>query len=396
MDESRQTRTDVTRGQMDGSRTQLDRPVSRIQLGKNFSYPRPDGHPIRHESADSRSSVNSNGSLPGMTDSSDSEASADDDYHYNSSASELWDSFWPNGAERTHRTQKSQSSVVSQSQSQDHFSLDYYTTTRFEETEDDAVTITQAGQDATGAKSSQWPLSRPPSTQQDSKSAPGTISYSVYPKPTPLPTRITQLPPRSSSLTLEPSVPPLKTSKSFGHLRARLASPPTLQLTPPSAPSDTTTAQTSAIPVPAPLLCPPQRLRPSTSACNIREKSHHNAAAPLCPVPVPPIPDQLRSAPPQIEHFVSVFDFDSDSEPAIENDTFAKRIARGLQHKKSLKEMGSKKTEGHLKGHKKSASEKSTLSPHKKSSTANDESGGSLGRKRGGSLGRMLGFKNSK
>lgn len=375
---------------VDGARTPRERPISRLQLGKNFSYPRPDGHAIRHEQSNSRSSVTSNGSLPGMTDSSDSDASTEDDYHYNTSASELWDSFWPAGTSKSQHHHKSHSSSMSQSQNADRFSLDYYKTTIVEGPDDDSVTITQANQEHSDTSSSQWPLSKSSLSRPSLKADRPTTSYSVYPKQTPLPTRITQLPPRISSLTPEPPSRPLKGSKSISHLKHR-ATPPSLVLVPSAAPSATITSQTDVVAADL-----PARLRPSTSSYNIREKSEYHATTSLFPVPVPPIPDSLRSAPPQIERFVSVFDFDSDAESTSENDTLAKRIARGLHHKKSLKDLGSKKSEGHLKGHKKSASEKSSLSPEKKTAAAMLVSGGSIGRKRGGSLGRMLGLKSSK
>ncbi|ETS84935.1 hypothetical protein PFICI_02960 [Pestalotiopsis fici W106-1] len=375
---------------VDGARTLRDRPVSRIQLGKNFSYPRPDGHAIRHEQSDSRSSVTSSGSLPGMTDSSDSEASAEDDYHYNTSASELWDSFWPAGTNKSHHRHKHQNSSISQSQTPDRFSLDYYKTTIVEGPDDDSVTITQASQEQPDTNTSQWPLSKPPLPRPNLKPARNTTSYSVYPKSTPLPTRITQLPPRISSMTPEPPSRLLKGSKSISHLKHRVA-PPSLVLTPSTTPNTIISSQADVAAADS-----PARLRPSVSSYNIREKSEYHATTSPFPVPVPPIPDQLRSAPPQIERFVSVFDFDSDAESTSENETLAKRIARGLQQKKSLKDIGSKKADNHTKGHKKSASEKSSLSPEKKTAAAMLASGGSLGRKRGGSLGRMLGLKSNK
>src|SRR5688572_33073674 len=58
----------------------------------NYSYPRKDGSrsstPTTH-----RSSLGSEGSAPGLIDD-DSEVSLDDDYQYNSHATEIWDTFW--------------------------------------------------------------------------------------------------------------------------------------------------------------------------------------------------------------------------------------------------------------------------------------------------------------
>lgn len=317
-----------------------------------------------------------------MTDNSDSDGSGDDDYQYNTSASELWDTFWLVETQKTQSRQRSQCTGDQQAQVSDTFCLEHYIATRVEDPEDDTVTVTQASQDAT---STPQPLLRPLTAHGESRAARSTASYSVYPRPTPLPTRIT-LPPRSSSLVAQPSIQPLKGSKSITNIKSQ-ASIPIVQVTP-APPDDKDTSQRQPRPAPLSSMSPPPKLRQSTSAYNIRDSAHCNTTAPLEPVPA--IPDQLRSAPPQMERFVSVFEFDSDTDSG-DNDTFAKRIARGLQHKKSLKELGIKKGDGSHKGHKKSASEKSALSP-KKSEAALDGSG-SLSRKRGGSLGRMLGFK---
>lgn len=383
----------IMQAQMEESTTQFGRPVSRIQPGTNFSYPRPDSHPISHESADSRSSVNSNGSLPGMTDSSDSDVSVEDDFHYNSSASELWDSFWPSGTERSHRTRKSQ---TPNTPSRDLFALEsYLTPQRTQDLEDDTVTVTHSDQDSCDSKaSSQRSPSKTTSQRPKLPSARNMAKYSVYPKPTPLPTRITQLPPRISSLAPEPLLRPTNGSKPNTHLRTR-ASTHGLYLAPPPAAYTTTMTGAQSAQAHSKTSGSPNKLRSSASAYNMRD-SRHNVTAPL--VPVPAIPDQLRSAPPQIEHFVSVFDFDSDDESISEHDNFAKRIARGLHHKKSLKELAPRKPDGlSLRGHKKSASEKSALHPDKKPAASDHEGFGSITRKRGGSLGWMLGFsKNNK
>lgn len=388
----RQVHSGAMHSHTGGGKAQLGRPISRHQIGNNFSYPRAEGHPIRHESANSRSSVNSNGSLPGMTDSSDSEASVDDDYHYNTSASELWDSFWPTGTNKAQRIQKPLKPSTARSQKSEALSLECHATARTAVTEDDAVTISQSEKDLARTTISLWPLPPKASPQQLRSQTPRVAArYSVYPKPTPLPTQITLLPPRSSSLTSELTPRPLNGSKSVANLNSR-ASTHGLYLAPPLTTCVTVSQQQQPSLHASRPVGPQRKLHPSASAYNVRERSHHNATAPLAPVPA--IPEQLRSAPPQIEHFVSVFDFDSDNESDSGPDTFAKRIARGLHHKKSLREMGSKR-EHTFKGHKKSASEKSALNPEKKTIQLVDGSN-SLSRKRGGSLGRMLGFKSSK
>ncbi|KAH7037467.1 uncharacterized protein B0I36DRAFT_359156 [Microdochium trichocladiopsis] len=55
---------------------------------------RPERTQSRHESSESFSSIHSSGSVPGLTDTSDSELSVDEDSQYNISTSQLWDSFW--------------------------------------------------------------------------------------------------------------------------------------------------------------------------------------------------------------------------------------------------------------------------------------------------------------
>lgn len=295
--------------QQDGDRKQLGRPSSRQQLGNNFSYPRQDGHPLRYYSGNNRSSVNSNGSLPGMTDSSDSEASVDDDYYYNTSGSELWDSFWSNGIDPAHRPQKSSKPATLRSQIPEPFSLEYYITTGTEAAEGDLGTGNQAGQDSTSTTISMWEPS-PKTLPQQAKSQPprSAVTYSIYPKPAPSPTRKTE-----QDLLFD-------SAKSPRHRK---------------------------------------KLRSSVSAHNMRDRSDHKTTVRLAPVPA--IPEQPRSAPPQIEHFVSTFDFDSENESEGEHRTFAKRIAHGLAHRRSLKDMSPRRN--CLVKHQKSASEKSVPSP---------------------------------
>ncbi|TDZ38674.1 hypothetical protein C8035_v005835 [Colletotrichum spinosum] len=109
--------------------------VSKYYGCANFSYPRPDGpltnNPYRraahtYSSEDlaedldqklscprtptrrDRSSIasqSSEGSVPSLIDDrTDSEVSTDDDYQYHASASQLWDTFWPDGDETSHHT----------------------------------------------------------------------------------------------------------------------------------------------------------------------------------------------------------------------------------------------------------------------------------------------------
>ncbi|KAI1851143.1 hypothetical protein JX265_013261 [Neoarthrinium moseri] len=375
-----QDTTSVMAGQRLESTNRRDGMIGQPQFRTNFSYPRPEVQVSKHESVDSRSSLNSAGSMPSMTDASDSEVSVDDDYQYNTSASELWDSFWPARVVRQPPIQKSQSSSVLQSHTSDFFTIDYYTS-KAAEAEDDAVTIT--GQDVQESMSTQWPLPRSSPSRQKTAKAP--VTYSVYPKPSPIPPRLTILPPRTSSLTPESSLTAkrrLKGSKSIANLkpsRSNVSLYSALGLSP-TSPSFGG-QQTQSMPV-SPIDTAP-KLRPSASAHNIRGLALPTSAAP--PVPeLPNMPGLQHSCPP-LDRIVSVFELDSDNERDGDSNGFAKRLARGLQHKKSSRDIN----------HKKSASEKRS-SGDKKAPEVQVGSDGtqSLGRKRGGSLGRILGLKS--
>lgn len=362
--------SDVMKTQTPETRMKLSK-ASKSNLGKNFSYPRPDGHPPRHESADSRSSVTSNGSIPGMTDASDSEQSVDDDYHYNASASELWDSFWPKGStiRKPHVP-----TIIRTSSSRDIFPGDCLTS----QPGDDPITLAHAEPEVKESKSPHWLFgSRRP------QNTPNPATYSVYPQASISPPRPAPLPPRSSSLSAEASSPnpqpnrrrTLRATKSIAHIKTSKSSInlPVLNSAPPGLSSSSTITPISESKPP---------LRPSTSAYNIRERSsqyyssfrtHHNATAPLTPVSTP-LPDHVRPPRAQLERQVSVFELDSDNESDTE-DSFAKRIARGLHHKKSSS----------LMKHSRNNSERRAAAP--------DEEDADNSRKRTGSLGRILGMK---
>ncbi|KAI1501995.1 hypothetical protein F5X99DRAFT_427624 [Biscogniauxia marginata] len=384
-------------------RTRLPRKSSLGYNLANFSYPRPDGL-SRHESSESRSSVTSNGSLPGMTDASDSDVSFDDDCNYNTSASELWDSFWPDSSLEP---EQQYPAVLRASRGRDYFNTNP-SGHQSHDTEDDTIKISQSEHEPkTTELSHEYAPAQPSPPRPETKRAP--VSYSVYPKPSRTDIRRVELPPRTSSLNPElastsrrkpflraaKSSAALKTSKSSHNLQplyiasinSVVAEPLPSSSTVSSSylPIPTTAAPkgtTASVPV-SPAYPPPpvpKALRPSTSAFTLRDNhpkprspqlpTSHNVTAPLTPLlkAPPPVP---RSQPPQQQQqqqqapqpprpepqqrFVSVFDFDSDSDDVSDsgpgtrrgssnsNDQepsrgLAKRIARGLGHKKSASE----------------------------------------------------------
>ncbi|KAI0602604.1 hypothetical protein F4775DRAFT_600640 [Biscogniauxia sp. FL1348] len=451
-------------------------------LGANFSYPRPD-RPSRHESSESRSSVTSTGSLPGMTDASDSDASFEDDCNYNTSASELWDSFWPDS---TPESEQQYPAFLRGSRSRDYFNV-HASGHQSHDVEDDTIKITQLEHEPKITSRSYGGAREQPSpARSEMRRAP--VSYSVYPRSSRTDVRRVELPPRTSSLNPELSTqsgrkPFLRAAKSSAALKYSKSSqsfhpldftPPnsaTIEPLPSSPPyllSRPTTSSSSSSPssskatahsVPVSPAYPPppvpRALRPSTSALTLREnqprnppqRKHlalapplpisHNATAPLGP-PCKPTAPMLRTRalhlhlpppsapptgplpsppppPPQQQRFVSVFEFDSDSDDdssdadanagsgsrrrGSDGETasrLAKRIARGLGHKKSASE----KQRGRVPvtpvlgggGGGGEFEKKHHHDDHVEGSGTGDKRGqGSLSRKRGGSLGRIFG-----
>lgn len=374
----------------------------------NFSYPRPESRAARHEPSDSRSSVQSNGSVPGMTDASDSEASVDDDFHYNASASELWDSFWPEDAAKKQTIHRTQSAAHLNTETPDYFSIPN-STDGYYEPEDDTITLTPEKEyHQTGTV--EWPLPchRSAPLRPQPTRAPATADP-VYPRPADdVPHRPAPIPPRTSSLTPEPFGPlrrrSLKSSKSSAQLHSTKSSSGLHPLyeAPVAAASNATIRHQAVRSVPVSPLYPavPGRLRPTASAYNMREQqapptsapspTQHNATAPLAPLSGPVELDQ-RPVRPEPQRFVSVFECDSDNESDAENGKFVKRLARGLQqHKKSAS--GDKRNSGERKAHHHHHSQSRSLGggEEPRGHGARDDS---QGRKRGGSLGRMLGLK---
>ncbi|KAH8662035.1 hypothetical protein BX600DRAFT_541602 [Xylariales sp. PMI_506] len=375
--------------------------VHRPSLRTNFSYPRPEGHISCHESADSRSSLASNGSMPGMTDASDSEASTDDDYHYNASASELWDSFWPSGVDKTHHAQGGQGPAGAiQNPPVWSFFPSGYTLAQPQDLEDDTITIKQNELTAEDPKSSQWPftktaLSQPPQVQRQP-------SFPMYPRVSPdAPTRPAPLPPRSSSLISGDDLPPrrplLKGSRSIANLKSLKSnkSNGSLYLAPPSSISNATIMHATSMPGTPSGKAP--KLRSSASAYNIRShrkqssqsslSSQYNAGSPQMPS-IPRLPSHVRPLGNQSEQLISVFEPDSDSESESDNSGFAKRFARGLQTKKSAAAAEKRSSSD------KKASIASLPAEAALPSISADASPDSPSRKRGGSLGRILGLKS--
>ncbi|KAK6956218.1 hypothetical protein Daesc_001491 [Daldinia eschscholtzii] len=358
-------------------------PPQKLSLtNNNFSYPRLEEQLRRHESSNRRSSLTSNGSMPGMTDSSDSDTSFDEDY--NTSASELWDSFWPDSA-----TGPGEQYPVLLRASQTPRCLPKSFSKRESDETDDTAPVSKSvssSQKTTGSCETLATQASPPRPATRN----GSPTYSIYPKPEPSSILRLPLPPRTSSLAAAPLSPPrrhvlkpakstvnLKPSKSHHNLQPNDTIPPISRM--PMAPVSANSVPVSPAYPPPP---PPRTLRPTSSAFNLRDKSsaysrmHHNALAPLSPLSSPamtPEPAFQSISRPEAEPYVSVFEFDSDQESYMESNSFTKRIARGF--------------------HKKSASEKRS-SGRRGSDDSEAHGSDKEKRKRGGSLGRILGLKS--
>jgi len=375
--------------------------VRKPSLRTNFSYPRPS----RHEPSESRSS---NGSVPGMTDASDSDLSFDDDCVYNTSAGELWDSFWPNSTESSAYDQSPDLGLQQTRQPHDHFKID--PTKRYSSEEDrNTIKVSPREQntkvDELAAPSQKF---RKPTPKRSA------VTYSIYPKP---PVQREVHPPRISSLSFESPSPPqqspvVRSSKSSAGLRPskstrdinRLFIAPSLMshgktASPTPMPLVAVSSTANSVPVsPAyPPPPPPKILRPSNSAFNLRDI---NAGAPktallpaLLPSALPQPRPQPQPARPQMERFVSVFELDSDSESEDEaaeesnnsNNSLAKRIARGLHKKSASEKRGGSAGFGGSFGS--DGSDKDKYSDERSRDFSS-----SFSRKRGGSLGRIFGL----
>ncbi|KAI1761135.1 hypothetical protein GGR53DRAFT_42960 [Hypoxylon sp. FL1150] len=368
------------------------KPPRKLSLTNNFSYPRPEGRLSRHGSSDSRSSLRSNGSVPGMTDSSDSETSFDEDSNYNTSASELWDSFWPNS---TVVSGEQYPVLLRASQAPNYFTKSIPKPEPQEP--DDTITLPKLEPDSKKNidSSAETPTPQPSPPRPVTRNGPH--KYSVYPKPDPTELLRITLPPRTSSLNTVPISPPrrraLKSSKSSANIRPPKASHSLEQLHPLPALSKDPVKSARSVPVsPAyPPPPPPPALRSAASAINLREKkailsqAQRSAAMPLpslvtnlLPTSTTAMAESQPPSRPQLESFTSVFEVDSDRESYVESSSFTKRIARGF-HKKSASE---KRINGERRG---SAD----------SQSSEKESGSeSPTRKRGGSLGRILGLRS--
>ncbi|KAI1120010.1 hypothetical protein F5Y10DRAFT_142516 [Nemania abortiva] len=380
-------------------------------LSTNFSYPRLS----RHESSQSRSS---NGSLPGMTDASDSELSIDEDGSYNTSAGELWDSFWPDNTTSSidRKPQEYDLNLLQPAQNRNIFTIHPTERHHSSDADDDTIRIA-TGEDELkleGLATPRHPLQPPQSQSTSNKSA---VTYSVYPRPQTAGASRSH-PPRTSSLSFEPfelPPPPRRPLFTRGNSPNGVLKPSTSILNintsfiPPSLASrskgfseeeisPTTTSKTTTFPAsPAyPPPPPPRSLRTSNSAFSLRDKTRaHNVnrgltsdAATASPVPLLPsaLPEELPTRPP-VERFVSVFEYDSDSESEDggERSSFKRRITRGL-HRKSASE--------------KRAGRKPSVVRHPAFDAKSPErhtrerprSSSRLNRTRGGSLGRIFGL----
>ncbi|KAI0908687.1 hypothetical protein F4823DRAFT_480432 [Ustulina deusta] len=398
----------------------------RPSLRTNFSYPKLS----RHESNESRSS---SGSVPGMTDASDSDFSFDEDGIYNTSAGELWDSFWPDNVESSSIYRQSQESylpLLQPSQSRDCLKVNPIRHQPYD-ADDETIKIATREYDprADEPPSPRTTIQSPPlqstlllSTPSRPTPKRSPVTYSVYPKPPvvsvprhPHPPH----PPRTSSLSFEPPSPPprpsflrgsrssagLKFSKSTHNMNSLFIAPSVIpynnKVASPQQRSSTAANTAASVPV-SPAYPPPptpKTLRPSTSAFNLRDKarvrnansgfvSHHGVTAPLLPSPLPaPLPTRPQ--------FVSVFELDSDSESetdADEEPSFARRIARGLHKRRTIEK---KRGVAGRKARRAAAGLNAATLDASSSGKDREErlrDGGSLSRKRGSSLGRIFGF----
>ncbi|KAI1391953.1 uncharacterized protein F4822DRAFT_110246 [Hypoxylon trugodes] len=379
---------------MDGGKLSPDVIAPRkSSLANNFSYPRPEPERQlrRHESSESRSSLTSDGSMPGMTDSSDSETSFEEDINYNTSASELWDSFWPDNT----TTPGEQYPVLLRASQAPNYFTKSFPKHQSQET-DDTITISKIELDSklTAGSSCGTLVPQPSPPRPATRNGPPT--YSVYPKLEPPKLHRVPLPPRTSSLLPAPVSPPrrqvVKPAKSSAQLRqsksshslkrnamssvAKIPMPPMTSNSVPVSP---------AYPPPP----PPRALRSTSSAINLRDKksspnqNQHNTAVPLSPLSTmiaTPLPEPRSSSRPEFERYVSVFEIDSDHESHVGSSSFTKRIARGF-HKKSASEKRS--------GNDRRGSEDSNAHDSEKEKEKESPS-----RKRGGSLGRILGLRS--
>ncbi|KAJ1335712.1 hypothetical protein MN608_02454 [Microdochium nivale] len=398
------------------------------------AHARVGGPHIRHESSESLSSIKSSSSAPGLTDTSDSEPSVDEDSQYNISTSQLWDSFWQSVELKSTSRPTRPPPKIQSVQSDDYFTLsvlNHYTQDTDDEQNDEdddnsnSIITTRNSVIRKKPLAAPQPLSRPTTSSQQShqsSSRPSSPnrpnrSYSIYPKQKPFPsTRQLVLPPRTSSRTSplppipQPPVPQLS-------VREQKVSGLLLALRPSRSSHNLHVAHSEAVaearpPVPlisqsaptSPSLPNPlyTTLRPSKSTFNLKQKradtgTQHNPTAPLAPlaplVPLVPFSSLDRPLPelphdrPSMQRFVSVFELDSDCESDAEsNNGLAKRIARGL-HKKTPS--GRRNV---LPGPVRRPVTAGQDAPVFRNENA-EEAKNALARRRGGSLGRIFGLK---
>ncbi|KAI0805139.1 hypothetical protein GGR55DRAFT_299704 [Xylaria sp. FL0064] len=412
----------------------------RPSLRTNFSYPKL----VRHGSNESRSS---NGSVPGMTDASDCESSfdeVDEDGIYNTSAGELWDSFWPDDAESSSIYRQSHEShvpLLQPRQRKDYLKINPTCRSPFDP-DDETIKISTNEYDIEEEPLSPCTTVQPPllastpllSTPPRSVQKRSPVTYSIYPKPQPV-LSVPRLPhpPRTSSLSFEPPSSPrrpsflrssrssaaLKASKSIHNMNSLFIAPSTVpyansnKVSSPQEHSSALGKTAASVPV-SPAYPPPptpRTLRPSSSAFSLRDKfrprsdnkdlsSHNhdhsnNALTPLASLFPSPLPDPIRPTSAARSQFVSVFELDSDSESeteaADERHSFARRFAKGLHKRSTIEKRGGV-------AERKVSSSAAAAGPNAATLYAgtSEKVGGdrseSLSRKRGGSLGRIFGL----
>ncbi|KAH6643373.1 hypothetical protein BKA67DRAFT_133723 [Truncatella angustata] len=251
-----------------------------------------------------------------------------DDNHYNASANELWDSFWPAKTETT----------TADKSTQDKSKKNYF----------------------------QPSPSRTTRAKTVSKPTVRTNSYHRHPGSTPPPIGI-NVAPRIPSISRHSQYRPLRGSKSFTNTKSEVSNLiGYLAPTTPELESASTWEQPRPAPIPKVFNTP--KLRMSASAHDIREWVYHDSQALLGYMPINT--DQIQPTSSQMERFISVFDSDSDAE-YIGNYNTSKRGTRNLRVKKDYKGSDTKQKVSNL-------VEKETATPRSESSDR--AKGGKIGR----------------
>lgn len=347
--------------------------VSKYYPVNNYSYPRADAARCQRKSIMGRGSLDSDCSMPGMVDDHGSDVSAEDDYQYHVSAAELWDSFWQASGTKEQRSKRDAYPAFTAPPALRPQAQQPEPRIR-EEADTDSCAYTGR----ISPESPSWPLPCNAAQDRPVKTITPKASYSLFPAPAKVPA-LPVLPPRQSSLGAPlPSSRPHTPTTRRPAVRASshsLSSVPKMRPNPidlghvasyssSSAPVSPMLALTSPPIGPPPSALPPPPRRPA-----LRNRSASAAAGTFRPQHfIPPSLATATSAPPTITTFsgaaaastsslvssrsptpaqmrpllpasppkVSVFEADSDTEEDDHDKSFARRIVKGLAHKRSV------------------------------------------------------------